>query len=87
MKQNLQSNDCVVLLQIRNLWEILSGQHRTIAGDEFVNGVRAVETEWATVLGKTLCTIFYQEMPQPLAKHLNAGFQIKESQPQVECSI
>ena len=74
-------------LQIRNLWEILSGQHRTNAGDEFVNGVKAVETEWAAVLGKTLCPIFYRKMPQRLAKRLSAGFQIKESQPQVHFSI
>ena len=75
------------LLQIRNLWEILSGQHRTNAGDEFVNGVKATETEWAAVLGKTLCPIFYRKMPQRLAKRLSAGFQIKESQPQVHFSI
>jgi len=74
-------------LQIRNLWEILSGQHKTNAGDEFVNGVKAVETEWAAVLGKTLCPIFYRKMPQRLAKRLSAGFQIKESQPQVHFSI
>ena len=79
----MQSNDCVVLLQIRNVWEILSGQHRTNAGDKFFNGVKAVETEWAAVLGKTLCPIFYRKMPQRLAKRLSAGFQIKESQPQV----
>ena len=46
------------------------GQHRTNAGDEFVNGVKAVETEWAAVLGKTLCPIFYRKMPQRLAKRL-----------------
>ena len=87
MQYSLESNDCVGLLQIRNLWEILSGQHRTNAGDEFVNGVKAVETEWAAVLGKTLCPIFYRKMPQRLAKRLSAGFQIKESQPQVHFSI
>ena len=87
VKQNLPSNGSVVLQQIRNLWEILSGQHKTNAGDEFVNGVKAVETEWAAVLGKTLCPIFYRKMPQRLAKRLSAGFQIKESQPQVEFSI
>ena len=54
---------------------------------EFVNGVKAVETEWAAVLGKTLCPIFYRKMPQRLAKRLSAGFQIKESQPQVHFSI
>ena len=54
---SLESNDFVGLLQIRNLWEILSGQNRTNAGDEFVNGVKAVETEWTAVLGKTLCPI------------------------------
>ena len=60
---------------------------RTNAGDEFVNGVKAVETEWAAVLEKTLCPIFYRKMPQRLAKRLSAGFQIKESQPQVHFSI
>ena len=40
-----------VSVQIRNLWEILSGQHRTIAMDEFVNGVKAIEAEWVAVLG------------------------------------
>ena len=48
---------------------------------------KAVETEWAAVLGKTLCSIFYRKMPQRLAKRLSAGFQIKESQPQVHFSI
>ena len=47
--------------QIRNLWEILSGQHRTNAGDEFVNGIKSNEAEWAAVLGKTLCPIFLPE--------------------------
>ena len=72
-------------VQIRKFWEILSGQHRTNAGDEFVNEVKAKEIEWAAVLGKTLCPIFYHKMPQRLAKRLSAGFQIKESQPQVLC--
>ena len=63
----------------------LSGQHRTNAGDEFVNGVKANETEWATVLGKTLCPIFYRKMPYRLARRLSAGFHIKELQPQVLC--
>ena len=70
-------------VQARNLWEILSGQYRTNAGDEFVNGVKSNEAEWAAVLGKTLCPIFYRKMPQRLAKRLSAGFQVKESQPQV----
>ena len=37
--------NCVLCacVQIRNLWEILSGQHRNNAGDEFVNGVKAKE--------------------------------------------
>ena len=70
-------------VQVRNLWEILSGQHRTNAGDEFVNGIKSNEAEWAAVLGKTLCPIFYRKMPQRLAKRLSAGFQVKESQPQV----
>jgi hypothetical protein len=69
--------------KIKNLWEILSGQHRTNAGDEFVNGVKANEAEWSAVLGKTLCPVFYRKMPQRLAKRLSAGFQDKESKPQV----
>jgi len=69
--------------QIRNLWEILSGQHRTNAMDEFVNGVKAVESEWLAVLGRTLTPVFYRKMPLRLAKKLSAGFQDKESKPQV----
>ena len=38
-------------VKIRNLWEILSGQHQTNAGNEFVNGVKAVEAEWVAQLG------------------------------------
>ena len=48
-----------------------------------MNGVKAVDAEWVAMLGKTLWTVFYQKMPQWLAMHLSAGFQIKESQPQV----
>ena len=70
-------------VQLRNLWETLLGQYRTNAGNEFVNGIKANETEWAAVLGKTLCPVFYRKMPQRLAKCLNAGFQDKESKPQV----
>ena len=70
-------------VKIRNLWEVLSGQHRTNAGDEFVNGVRAVESEWVAQLGRTLCPVFYRKMPLRLAKRLSAGFQDKESKPQV----
>ena len=69
--------------KIKNLWEILSGQHRTNAGDEFVNGVKANEAEWSAVLGKTLSPVFYRKMPQRLARRLSAGFQDKESKPQV----
>ena len=75
----------VSCVQIRNLWEILSGQHKTNAEDEFVNGVKENVTEWAAVLGKTMCPIFYWKMPQRLVECLSAGFQIKESQPQVLC--
>ena len=70
-------------VKIRNLWEVLSGQHRTNAGDEFVNGVKAVESEWVAQLGRTLCPVFYRKMPLRLAKRLSAGFQDKESKPQV----
>ena len=73
----------LLAVKIRNLWEVLSGQHRTNAGDEFVNGVRAVETEWVAQLGRTLCPVFYRKMPLRLAKRLSAGFQDKESKPQV----
>ena len=65
------------------MWEILSGQHQTNAGDEFVNGVKSNKTEWVAVLGKTLVSIFNRKMPQWLAKRLSAEFQVKESQPQV----
>ena len=74
---------CFVSVQIRNLWEILSGQHRTNAMDEFVNGVRAVESDWLAVLGRTLTPVFYRKMPLRLAKKLSSGFQDKESKPQV----
>ena len=76
-------NSFLTTVKIRNLWEVLSGQHRTNAGDEFVNGVRAVETEWVAQLGRTLCPVFYRKMPLRLAKRLSAGFQDKESKPQV----
>ena len=68
-------------VKIRNVWEVLSGQHRTNAGDEFVNGVQAVESEWFAQLGRTLCPVFYRKIPLHLAKRLSAGFQ--ESKPQV----
>ena len=72
-------NSCLLSVKIRNVWEVLSGQHRTNAGDEFVNGVGAVETEWVAQLGP----VFYRKMPLRLAKRLSAGFQDKESKPQV----
>ena len=72
-----------IFVQIRNLWEILSGQHRTNAMDEFVNGVKAIEQEWVAVLGRTLSPVYYRKMPVRLAKRLSAGFQDKESKPQV----
>ena len=52
--------------------------------DEFVNGVKAVESEWLAVLGRTLTPVFYRKMPLRLAKTLSAGFQDKESKPQVK---
>ena len=76
-------NSFLTTVKIRNLWEVLSGQHRTNAGDEFVNGVRAVETEWVAQLGRTLCPVFYRKMPLCLANRLSAGFQDKESKAQV----
>ena len=51
--------------------------------DEFVKGVKAVESEWLAVLGRTLAPVFYRKMPLRLAKKLSAGFQDKESKPQV----
>ena len=54
----------------------MSGQHRTNAMDEFVNGVRAVESDW-------LAMLFYRKMPLRLAKRLSAGLQDKESKPKV----
>ena len=74
---------CLVDGKVKNLYKILLGQHHTNAGDEFVNGVKAVESEWVGQLGKTLCPVFYRKMPQRLAKRLSAGFQDKESKPQV----
>jgi len=84
LSKQAQLPRCLIYyLHIRNIWEILSGQHRTNAGDEFVNGVKAVETEWVAQLGRTLCPIFYRKMPQRVARRLSAGFQDKESKPQV----
>ena len=74
---------CFISAQIRNLWEILSGQHRTNAMDEFVNGVKAIEQEWVAVLGRTLTPVYYRKMPVRLAERLSAGVQDKESKPQV----
>ena len=51
--------------------------------DEFVNGVKAIEQQWVSVLGRTLSPVFYRNMPLRLAKRLSAGFQDKESKPQV----
>ena len=55
--------------------------------DEFVNGVKAIEQQWVSVLGRTLTPVFYQKMPLRLAKRLSAGFQDKESKPQVHIRI
>ena len=49
--------------------------------DEFVNGVKAVESDWLAVLGRTLTLVLYRKMPLRLAKRLSAGFQDKESKP------
>ena len=78
---------CFVSVQIRNRWEILSGQHRTNAMDEFVNGVKAIEQEWVSGLGRTLSPVFYRKMPLRLAKRLSASFKDKESKPQVLVGI
>ena len=51
--------------------------------DELVNGVKAIEQQWVSVLGRTLSPVFYRKMPLRLAKRLSAGFQDKESKPQV----
>ena len=61
----------------------MSGQHRTDAGDEFANCVKAVEAEWVAQLGRTLCPVYYRKMAQRIAKWLSAYFQDKESKPQV----
>ena len=37
--------------------------------------------------GENIVPYFYHKMPQRLAKRLSAGFQMKESQPQVHFSI
>ena len=52
--------------------------------DEFVTGVKAVESDWLAVLGTTLTLVFYRKMPLRLAKRLSAGFQDKESKPQAK---
>ena len=36
----------------------MSAQHRTNAMDEFVNGVKAFEQQWVSVLGRTLSPVF-----------------------------
>ena len=55
--------------------------------DKFVTGVKAIEAEWVSVLGRTLSPVFYRKMPLRLAKRLSAGFQDKESKPQVNIGI
>ena len=40
-----------------------------------------------SVLGRTLTPVFYRKMPLRLAKRLSAGFQDKESKPQVHIRI
>jgi len=70
-------------LQIRDLYELLSGQHRTNAGDQFVFGPRSDEVEWSAVFGYSLRPQIWKKMPRRLARRLSAGFQAKESQPQV----
>ena len=55
--------------------------------DEFVNSVKAIEQQWVSVLGRTLTPVFYKKMPLRLAKRLSAGFQDKESKPQVHIRI
>ena len=64
--------------------KVLSGQHRTHAGNEFVYGVRAVENEWRACFGTQLVPQVYRRMPKRLARRLSAGFQDKESKPQVQ---
>ena len=71
------------LTQVALLYEILSGQHRTNAGFEFVLGPKAVESEWLSMLGSQLIPQVYRRMPQRLARRLSAGFQDKESKGQV----
>ena len=55
--------------------------------DGFVNSVKAIEQQWVSVLGRTLTPVFYRKMPLRLAKRLSAGFQDKESKPQVHIRI
>ena len=55
--------------------------------DEFVNGVKAIETEWVAMLARTLSPVFYRKMPLRLAKRLSAGFHDKESKPQVNLAV
>ena len=51
--------------------------------DELVNGVKASESNWLDVLGRTLTPVFSRKMHLKLANRLSAGFQDKELKPQV----
>ena len=65
------------------MYEILSGQHRTYAGNEFIFRVGTPDSEWRSVLGTQLSPQVHHKMSKRLAKRLSAGFQDKESKPQV----
>ena len=58
-------------------------QHRTNAMDIFVFDPRSDKKEWSVVFGYNLRPQIWKKMPMRLANRLSAGFQAKESQPQV----
>jgi len=82
---NLSVTRHVSVLQIRNLYELLLGQHRTNAGISLCLGIeRRDEKEWSAVFGYNLRPQIWKKMPMRLAKRLSAGLQAKESHPQVK---
>ena len=46
-------------------------------------GPKSDKKEWSAVLGYNLRPQIWKKMPMHLAKRLSAGFQAKESEPQV----
>ena len=63
-----QNSYCAALLWVHHLYEVLSGQHRTSAGNEFVFRVGTPDSEWRALLGTQLSPQVYRKMPKRLAK-------------------